>query len=97
MRRWLVNSLLAILNSRFINKTPCQYGFIGNVDAFSLNSLRSEARQRPYLSVADLVAESDRWNSFPIPNDGLTVIEGGAAREGTSKDIEELKAALRLK
>ena len=96
MRALIVNFMLRLLNSRFLNATPCKYGFIGNVDAFSYENLESEARQRPGITVEVILAEADRFRSCPMI-DALTVIDGGDFRPATCWDLHELRQLLRGK
>lgn len=94
MRKFAVRICLAILNSRWLNHSPCRYGFIGNVDAFDIGNLRSEVKQRPDLTVAKLIEEAERFATCPIGK-GVTVLEDGCApREANCWDIHELKQAL---
>ena len=62
LRKLLTRILLAALNSRWLNSTPCRYGFIVNADAFDLENLRAEARSRPELSC---VSSSPRPSASP--------------------------------
>lgn len=89
MRKAIVRLLLGVLNSRWLNQSPCVYAFVGNIDNFSEESLRSEVSQRPDITVAELLKEAERWKSCPITN-GLTVIDGDEIREATVWDIHEL-------
>lgn len=72
MKKMVVKVLLAALNGRWLNNSPCLYGFIGNVDAFSIENLRSEVKQRPEITVRQLIEEAERFASCPK---GLTVLE----------------------
>lgn len=90
----VIRCLLAILNSRLINRTPCKYGFIGNVNAFSIENLRAEVSARPDLTVAQLLGEAEAFASCRIDPEGLTVIEAGVAREATCWDVHQLRLAL---
>lgn len=94
LRNLIIRFLLGILNSRFLNGTPCKFAFIGNVDAFSIENLRSEVSQRPDVTVAQILKESQVFSACPLGPSGFTVIEGGVAREGTLWDIHELRMAL---
>ncbi len=94
VRKHVIRFLLAALNSRWLNRSPCRYGFIGNVDAFDISNLRSEVGQRADLTVAKLIEEAERFASCPVGK-GLTVIEDGCEpREATIWDAHELKQAL---
>jgi hypothetical protein len=66
LRKLLTRVLLAALNSRYLNSTPCRYAFIGNTDAFDLENLRSEARSRPELTLRGFIAEAERFASNPL-------------------------------
>jgi hypothetical protein len=94
MKKIIIRSLLWILNSRWLNASPCRYGFINNVEAFDFDYLISEERQRPGLTVQTVLAEARLFQSCPLQRNGLTVIEGGVIREGTPEDIEDLKRSL---
>lgn len=63
MKSLVIRTCLAILNSRYINGTPCKYGFIGNIDAFSFEHLKSEESQRPGVTVKQIVSESESWRA----------------------------------
>lgn len=90
MRKRVCNVLLAILNSRWLNNTPCRYGYIGNVDAFEYSHLASEEIQRPGITVKVLLEEADRFRSCPT-SDGLTVIEPDGYREANAFDTRDLR------
>lgn len=97
MTRFLRKVLLAALNSRFLNQTPCEYGFIGNVDAFSYSNLEFEDRQRPGITVRTILEEADRFRSCPLGK-GLTVLESdGTSHEATVWDVHELHQAFTKK
>jgi len=91
----IVRSLLWILNSRWINRSPCEYGFIGNVDAFTYSHLKSEEKQRPGITVAQILHEADMFRACPMRKDGVTVLEAdGSSREAGVWDIHELRQSL---
>lgn len=93
LRKSLITVLLKILNSRFLNATPCQFGFIGNVDAFDIQFLRSEIKMDPNKTVAEIVADAERFKSCPLKHN-LTVMEpDGTDHEATIWDIQELRNA----
>lgn len=94
MRGKLIKLLLAVLNSRFLNQSPCEYGYINNLEACSYENLKSEVKQRPDLTVAKVLAETDAFKSCPIYKTGLTVIEDGVSREGTIWDVNDLRQSL---
>jgi len=85
-----IKLLLRALNSRWLNHSPCEYGFIGNVDAFSYSNLASEEKQRPGITVRQILKEADCFRSCPIQKSGLTVIEGEEMRDATVWDIHDL-------
>ena len=91
MRALLVRTLLRLLNSRFINQTPCRYGFIGNIDAFDYDHLVSEEKQRPGITVKTIIQEADTFRSCPINTKGLTVIDAGVMREANVWDLHDLR------
>jgi hypothetical protein len=86
----LIRFLLACLNSYALNKTPCKYGFIGNVKAFDLGYLRSEVKARPDLKVVQLIAESDAFLACPISKTGVKVIGPDGVHEATKEEIQAL-------
>lgn len=93
----LIRFLLSVLNSRFLNATPCEYGYIGNVDAFSYDNLSSEERQTPGITVKEVLAAADRFRACPI-KDGLSVIENdGSCREANVWDMHDLRESFRRK
>jgi len=63
MRALIIRTCLAILNSGWVNGTPCKYGFIGNVDAFSYDHLRSEEEQRPGVTVKQIIGEAEAFRA----------------------------------
>lgn len=93
-RKFFIRTLLAVLNSRWLNPTPCRYGFIGNVDAFALENLRAQVDQRPTLTVAQLIQEADCFRRAKASRHRLVVIEGGVSRDGTPRDVADLLEAL---
>lgn len=94
MKIRLIRLLLRFLNSRWLNPSPCRYGFIGNIDAISLDHLKSEEAQRPGITVATVITEAEAWKSCPMREHGLIVMEDGIPREGTAWDVHELRQAL---
>ena len=94
MRKPIIKMLLRALNSRWLNRTPCEYGFIGNVDAFAYSHLKSEESQRPGISVAEVLREADNFRACPI-RAGLTVMESdGSTRDADAWDLHELRQSL---
>lgn len=95
MKRRIVKILLAALNSRWLNKSPCNYGFIGNVDAFSYANLRSEDNQQPGITVREVLATADAFRSCPIKAHGLTLIEAdGSYRTAGPMDLHQLRVSI---
>lgn len=94
MKDLIIKGLLATLNSRWLNQTPCLYGFIGNLDAFEYSHLISEESQEPGITVRQVLEMADRFRSCPMGN-GVTVIEGdGTSHEATAMDLHELRVGL---
>ena len=92
VRKPLIKSLLAILNCRWLNPSPCRYGFIGNVDAFEYSYLASEEKQRPGVNVRTILEETDRFKACQINERGLAVIESdGSHHEATVFDMRDLR------
>lgn len=92
MRKLIIKILLATLNSRWLNPSPCRYGFIGNVDAFEYSHLASEESQRPGVTVKTILEEADRFKSCPVSkNGGLQVIEPDGYREADVFDLRDLR------
>lgn len=91
-----VKGLLGLLNSRFLNHSPCRYGYIGNIDAFEYQHLQSSEAQQPGITLREFLNDVDRFNACPLySKDGLTVIEAdGSTREATIWDHHELTMAL---
>lgn len=93
MKALIIRTLLSILNSRWLNPSPCKYGFIGNIDAFSFENLESEDRQRPGITVRTVLDEAIRFKSCPI-NENI-VIEGDDVRPMEWGDVLQLRNSLR--
>ncbi len=95
MRTLIIRTLLAALNSRYLNHSPCSYAYVGNVENFSIANLRSEVTQRPDLTVAALIAEAERFAACPINPNGLTVLEAdGTQHDADVWELHELRRAL---
>ncbi len=94
MKKSVVCLLLWLLNSRWLNPSPCSYGFIGNVEAFSIEHLRCEESQRSGITVATIIREAEEFRACPICASGFTVLENGVPRQGNVRDIEDLRRAL---
>ena len=91
MKRLAIRFLLQILNSRLLNRSPCSYEYVGNVDAFSIGHLESENRQRPGITVQTIIEEAKMFKCCPMRTTGITVIEDNVVREGTVWDEHELR------
>jgi hypothetical protein len=90
MKRFIVRTLLAILNSAWLNNTPCKYAFCGNVDNFSGESLRCEVNANPDITVAQLLLDAERFKSCSLRS-GVTVIDGDEVRDADVWDVHELR------
>lgn len=86
--------LLTALNSAFFNESPCEYGFINNVDAFSTSFLESSELQEPGITVGKVLADAAAFKCCPL-RPGLTVLQGGETREATIWDIQELRNGMK--
>ena len=75
MRRFAVSILLRILNSAWLNPTPCRYDFVGNLDNFSREDIESSLRQSPEMTLREYLEIADRFKSCPISRVGITAIE----------------------
>jgi hypothetical protein len=91
MKKVIIRWLLAVLNSSWLNKTPCKYEYVGNVNAFSLDNLESEERQRPGITVKQILEEAARFRACPLKAKGVTVIEGSGYRDADAWDLHELR------
>lgn len=91
MKKTLTRMLLSALNSRWLNNSPCRYGFIGNVDAFSIENLRSEEKQRPGITVKTILYEAEMFAACPLDKGELMVIEDGKYRGSTVWDLHQLR------
>lgn len=93
LRRRVISALLAILNSRFLNQTPCRYEFVGNLDAFSRENLEYEDKARPGITVRTILDEAALYKTCPVGN-RLMVLEGESFRDATAMDVHELRISL---
>ena len=75
MRKIAIRVLLTILNSRWLNQTPCRYDFVGNVDNFSREDIESTLRTDPEMSLARYLEIANRFKACPISRVGVTAIE----------------------
>ena len=97
MKKLIVDLLLRILNSEFLNATPCRYGFIGNMDAFEYSSLESEDRQQPGITVREVLYRADSFRRCVVSMKdnrsgiALQVIEDdGNIRDANCWDMQDL-------
>lgn len=98
MKTHITRFLLSLLNSRWLNHSPCRYGYINNIDAFDLGNLESELKQRPDLTVAQLLKEAAAWRACPMARQqGVMVMEGASiqVRLATPEEIEEIRQMFR--
>ncbi|HEX3941368.1 MAG TPA: hypothetical protein VHX11_07800 [Acidobacteriaceae bacterium] len=75
MRKLFVRLLLSILNSRWLNHTPCKYEFVGNVDAFSRSDIEYRIAGSPEITLRQYLDAADRFKACPISRVGVTAIE----------------------
>jgi hypothetical protein len=75
MRNLLIRGLLAVLNSRWLNQTPCRYDFVGNIDNFSRQDIESSLRQDPAMTLQQYLELANRFKACPISRVGVTAIE----------------------
>jgi hypothetical protein len=98
MKKRIAKALLRLLNCRWLNGSPCKYGFIGNVDAFSYENLKSELVQRPDLTVRTLLEQADRFRACLRAcreDGGLVVLEpDGTHHDATVWDLHDLRQSL---
>lgn len=95
VKNWMVRLLLRLLNTDFLNHSPCRYGWINNIDAFSYETLVYEEAMRPGITVRTVIEEADRWKTCPINKNGLTVLESdGTSHGATVWDRHELNIAM---
>jgi hypothetical protein len=95
LRKLLTRMLLAALNSRYLNSTPCRYAFIGNVDAFDLEHLRSEARSRPELTLRGFIAQVERFARTPLDPVLAVIPSNGSVRAVNEWDCHDLRLTMR--
>lgn len=86
----VIRCLLRLLNSRWLNQSPCEYGYINNVDAFSLSNLESEERMRPGVTVETILREAEQFRCCPMKAQ-LQVVEGDRVRDANIWDVHELR------
>lgn len=91
LQSWTIRTLLALLNSRLLNQSPCEYGYINNVDAFTTSFLRSEVAYNADITVKQILADAEMFKCCPMRDIGLTVIQDGEHREADVWDIHQLR------
>ena len=74
-RVFAIRILLALLNSRWLNPTPCRYDFVGNIDNFSRSDIEANLKEEPEMSLRRYLDIADRFKSCPISRVGITAIE----------------------
>ena len=98
MKRLAVRCLLAVLNSRWLNSSPCPYAYVGNVDNFSREYLAAEEKQRPGVTVRTILEEAARFRACPIKPHGVTVLQDdNPPRDATIWDLHELRSSFSRK
>lgn len=75
MKPLIVKVLLRILNTNWLNPTPCRYDFVGNIDNFSRQDIESTLEVEPQMSLRRYLDIADRFKSCPISRVGITTIE----------------------
>lgn len=74
-RKLLIDLLLGMLNSRWLNPTPCRYEFVGNIDAFSRADIESTLRSDPEMTLQEYIDIANRFKYCPVSRTGVSVIE----------------------
>ena len=69
MRKFTSKLLLVILNSRWLNQSPCRYDFVGNIDNFSREDVESSLRQDPEMTLRQYLDIANRFKACPICQD----------------------------
>ena len=75
MKKAIIAILLRVLNSSWLNATPCKYNFIGNIDNFSREDIESTLRQLPDITLREYLEIANRFKFCPISRTGITAIE----------------------
>lgn len=92
MRGRIIRALLSILNSRWLNQSPCKYEYVGNVDAFSREDIECTLRQDPTMTLQEYIDSANRFKTCPMRKDGgVTVIEGDECRDANIWDMHDLR------
>lgn len=95
IQKYLPKLLLRLLNSGYINSSPCPYGYINGLDAVSYSELKNEVKMSPDVTVQNVIDGIDRFNSCPIYADRTTVITDEGTRDATVWDVHELRQLLK--
>ena len=75
MKTAVISILLRLLNSSWLNDTPCKYDFVGNIDNFSREDIESTLRQAPGMTLREYLEIANRFKFCPISRTGITAIE----------------------
>jgi len=75
VRTLLIKVLLWLLNTEYLNQSPCSYAFVGNVDNFSREDIEGTLKADPEMSLREYLTRADRFKSCPLSRAGVTVIE----------------------
>jgi hypothetical protein len=67
--------LLRLLNTSWLNPTPCRYDFVGNVDNFSRSDIESTLSVDPNISLRHYLDIANQFKACPTSRIGVTVIE----------------------
>lgn len=75
LRSGIARLLLAALNSRWLNQTPCEYALVNNLDSFSRSDIEFSLKEKPDMSLREYLDAADRFKACPISRVGVTAIE----------------------
>lgn len=75
MKVLIVRILLRLLNTQFLNPTPCRYDFVGNVDNFSREDIAGTLKGDPEMSLRRYLDMADQFKACPSSRVGVSVIE----------------------
>ena len=75
MRKLAIRLLLSMLNSRWLNQSPCSYAYVGNIDNFSRSDIEYTLKAEPGMTLRQYLDIADRFKSCPISRVGITAIE----------------------
>ena len=93
MKKYINKILLALLNSRLLNDTPCKYALLNNLEAFSYESLSEEVHQQQDITVKELLEISDKFKKC-LDSKQNCVIEGDNIRPMNDEDIKDIQSSL---